>query len=247
MDKINGPESDEAKLARGLTPHDIELQKIDARADQLGGAIPVGLAEAIARSELIDQNKEAMRRVPEAIFVRDILPAISGKLGQVDMRWWVDQFGATQRGFLVVDQRDQVLFEHPPMAPTPNVDNSKDAKPISDSLTDYRNRVRLPASNAHVDLQHDLRSSLRTGGFVSYVYNIALVERICRRYGESILTGAKPEFVSVINEAVEGLNEVMGPLGNRGEPVPTGQLAIANEKKDAYDDDDVQTGPSSFD
>lgn len=247
MAELNQPESDESKLSRGLTQNDIELQKIDARANELGNIIPVGLAEAIARSELIDENKEALRRVPEGIFVRDILPAISGKLGQVDMRWWVDQFGATQRGFLVVDQQNQVLFEHPPMAPSPDVDNSKTAKPISDSLANYRNRVRLPASNAHMDLQSELRASLRTGGFVAYIYNIALVERICRRYGESIITGAKPEFVAVINEAVEGLDETLGPLGNRGEPVKSGQLAIAEEKRDAYDDDDVQTGPSSFD
>lgn len=247
MEQVNQPESDESKLARGLTAHDIELQKIDARATELGGVIPVGLAEAIARSELIDDNKQALRQVPEAIFVRDILPAISGKLGQVDMRWWVDQFGAPQRGFLVVDQKGMVLFEHPPMAPTPSVDNSKNIKPVGDSLNDYRNRLRLPGNHAQTELKTDLRNGLATDGFHGFVYNIALVERICRRYGESILVGAKPEFTAVINEAVEGLDEALGPLGVHGQPRPAGLLENTNKGKHAYDDDAEETGPASFD
>lgn len=245
-------ESDEEMLARGLTRSDIENQKIDAHVNAQGNDIPTGLAEALAREEIFQSSESALRRVPEGIFIRDILPAIAGKLGQVDMRWWQAQFGATTRGFIVEDQDKKTLFEFPPLVPSPDLNSSKNAKPVGDMMANYRNRAQISPDESQHKLKQDLRGTMNSGGMTGFIYNIATVERICRRYGESIVAEAKPEFRAVIEQGVEGLDEALGKLepfkglkastaDNKAKPI------AAIERRDPTDDDDEQTGAHSFD
>lgn len=236
----------------GLTQSDIELREIASRLGDKPSVLPQGLQEALAREEINLENKVGITRVPEPIFVRDILPAISGDLGEVDMRWWVAKFGATTKGFIVtaLDEKNQTieLFDFPPMVPSPDIEASRTAKPVGDVLADYRNRVRQRPGESEDELKASLRNNVKTtGGIESFLFNIATVERICRRYGASIISKAKPEFVTAVEEAVAGLNEVLGPLGVYGTSSPVASGLPESNKRNVYDDDDDETGPGSFD
>lgn len=243
------------EMNKGLTPEDIKARELVEGAKRLNlaeTALPQPLLDAIVEERMLRENKANVRRVPEEIFVRDILPAISGELGEISMRWWVDQFGSATSGFIVAAANQAGvmvdLFEHPPMAPAAGTANQATARPVGDMMANFRNRQRISPEQSSVELKSQLRSSLTPDeGVIEWIYNISQVERICRRYGKSIIDKSKPEFQKAIEDGVAGLDEALGTLGVYGKSAPLAIGVAKKESNDAYDDDEAPAGTASFD
>lgn len=235
------------QLNPSLTRADIEAQEREKLAEKYGDAFPAGLAEAIAQEELLMETKSLLRKVPEYIFKRDILPAVAGKLGPVDMRWWIKQFGSVTLGFLVVkdSNHDEVIFEFPPMAPSNQAELNSDKRPVGDVIKDYHNRAQIRPSESKDELKKALRDYIHPGDQVVFIDNIARVERICRYYGETILAEAKPEFRVIIDAAIGGLNEVYGKLGEETSTVKTPDQN--DQVKEESQDDDGEATQELYD
>lgn len=233
-----------------LTQEDIKARAQQEVVDKLKLQLPENLALAIAEEERIVEERGHLRKVPEYIFRRDILPAVSGDLGPVSMSWWIKQFGSPTLGFLVVADSDnnKVLFEFPPLGPNSAAERNSEKKPVGDLVSDYLNRVRNNPKGAELEFKAGLRDYLHVGESVDVIENIAKTERIMRHYGKSILAEAKPQLVEIINAAIEGLDEVLGKLGD-----PNSVQTVASEAKAAtgpqkenssYDDDGEATAVS---
>ena len=237
----------DTSLNNQLTAEDIAARAQDEVSKKLNLQLPSGLASALAEEEILIEKNQHLRRVKEHIFKRDILPAISGKLGNVSMAWWIKQFGSPTVGFFVVEDQNEsnILFEFPPMGPNNAAELNSGRRPIGDVVADYSNRLRVNGGAATEEFKSTLRQYLNIGSQVEIISSIAKTERIMRHYGETILSEAKPELVEIINAAIEGLDAALGPL-SQVKPDQTKTPETVKEKNDVYDDDG-EASPNSFD
>lgn len=171
-----------------------ELQKLNehhnavaAEADKMPAGLPYSMREALAELKVVELN--SLVRVPESIFVRDILPALCGELGTlVDFKWWGFRFGSPYRGFLIVKDHNQneVLFEAPPL-----LDRNFKLRPASsprdtvrEAAANYSNRAYNRPAQAKNEFNDALRARIdfsETGRALKFM---TMLDKIFIHYGK---------------------------------------------------------------
>ena len=184
-------------------------------ADSMPGELPYGLREAMAELQIDNQ----LPRVNEHIFVRDVLPVLYGDEGdRVDMKWWGGRFDSPFRGFLIVNNADEVLFEVPPLLDRNfelvPADGTRDT--VSEAAATYRNRVYNNPGQARGEMLAALRRriDLKTTG--RPLEHLQQLDKIFQHYGrESIFAKAPQEEVRKVANlpTVETTVEQGAPAG----------------------------------
>lgn len=179
-------------------------------ADKMPAALPYGLREAMAELQ-VGQYAE-LRRVPEALFIRDILPVLTGEEGKyVDLRWWGFRFGSPFRGFFIVDDQDNVLFEVPPL-----MDKNFKLKPaqgardtVPEATSRYRNRVYNRPGEARNELNEALQSRLDLSEAGRPMQHMMVLDKIFIHYGKPSIF--EQTDLSEIREAVGSVKKAEAP------------------------------------
>lgn len=83
--------------------------------DKLAHLRPLATPEDVrsAMAQLTQLADSDVPRVPEAIFVRHVLPILTDRSGEVDVSVWLDLAGAATRPMDVVNPANEVLFRVP--------------------------------------------------------------------------------------------------------------------------------------
>lgn len=186
--------------------NDQDLQKLNehhnavaAEADKMPAGLPYSMREALAELKVGELN--SLVRVPESIFVRDILPALCGELGTlVDFKWWGFRFGSPYKGFLIVKDHNQseVLFEAPPL-----LDRNFKLRParspkdtVREAAANYQNRAYSRPHQAKNEFNDALRGRLdfsETGQALKFM---TMLDKIFIHYGKPSI------FESITDPAV---------------------------------------------
>jgi hypothetical protein len=154
------------------------------RADAMPKGLSYAIRESIATLQVLQETDKA--RVHEAIFVRDVLPVLCGDEGQtVDMAWWGGRFDSPFKGFLIVNDDNEVLFEVPPL-----LDRNFDLVParhardsINEDRANYTKRVYNRPGDAKAEYAEAMRRRLdltKTGRPLQHMH---MLDKIFIHYG----------------------------------------------------------------
>jgi hypothetical protein len=185
-------------------------QNVAELADKMPAGLPYGLREAMA--ELQVGSHAALRRVPEVLFVRDILPVLTGEEGKyVDFSWWGFRFGSPFRGFYIVNDRDEILFEVPGL-----MDKNfklKDANGPRDTVPEatarYKNRAYNRPGQARAELNDALRARLDLKDAGRPMEHMMILDKIFIHYGKPSIF--EQTDLSEIHEAVGTVKKAEAP------------------------------------
>lgn len=177
--------------------------------------MPPEVAVAIEAIQQFNQNDTP--KIPEALFVQALLPALSAKPGtKVDLSVWLDIAGTTLRAIDVVGLDGEVLFRVPSLMrslPTAHQNDINFYDIVHDSLL---------KENIHPNLgQRALSEHLhrvRTGATLLDVESAKQWNQIRQRYNLPLLP-------------IPGESAPTGPLVSGAQPV-TGPLGVSDEQED---------------
>lgn len=161
-----------------------KAQSIPELADSMPESLPYGLREAMATLQL---QGEALSRVPEAIFVRDVLPVLCGEEGSlVDMKWWGGRFDSPFKGFMIVDSQNNDLFEVPPL-----LDRNFKLKPpantrdsVNEDRAAYKQRVYNRPREAKEQYKEALRRRIDLTPASRPMEHMKMLDKIFIHYGK---------------------------------------------------------------
>lgn len=179
-------------------------------ADKMPQGLPYGLREAMAELQVGEYAE--LRKVPEVVFIRDILPVLTGEEGQyVDFRWWGFRFGSPFRGFLIVDDQDKVLFEVPAL-----MDKNFKLKPargtrdtVPEATANYKNRVYNRPGVARQELNEALQARLDLKDAGRPLQHMLILDKIFIHYGKPSIF--EQTDLSEIHQAVGAVKKTESP------------------------------------
>lgn len=159
-------------------------KSIHEMADEMPAELPYAVREAIATLQVTGKE---LPRVPEAIFVRDILPVLAGEEGTaVDMKWWGGRFDSPFKGFNIVADNGDILFEVPPLLDRNfklrPVDGRKNS--INEARGEFANRVYNRPRQAKDEYKQALRNRLDLTLGDRPIEHMKMLDKIFIHYGK---------------------------------------------------------------
>lgn len=197
-------------------------QKVSELADLMPKALPYGIREAMAELKVGDYS--ALRRVPEPLFIRDILPVLTGEQGKfVDFKWWGFRFGSAFKGFLIVDVNDQVLFEVPALLDRNfklvAAKNPRDTVP--EAAARYKQRVYDRPGIARRDMHSALAARLDFSEVGRPMKHMQMLDKIFIHYG-------KPSIFEQTDNPL--IREEAGTAAKESGPAPVAESNLYNDQ-----------------
>lgn len=211
----------EEKPVKAKTSHEL--------ADEMPASLPYALREAMATLKL---EGDDLPRVIEGVFVRDILPVLTGEEGdRVDMKWWGGRFDSPFKGFYIVNDQNEVLFEVPPML-SRNFKLNPPENP-RDTINEDRARHAQRAYNrpkqAREEYDAALRKRLDLSGARRPLEHMKMLDKIFIHYGKPSI------FEQAADEDVRNQSAVPGGAKDSGHG-PVEQPAKVFEEANYSDD-----------
>ena len=167
-------------------------------ADEMPKNLPYALREAMAELQV---HRADLPRVPEAIFIRDILPVLTGEEGQhVDMVWWGGRFGNPFLPFLIVNQQNEVVFEVPPFLDRNFVLNpARERDSLNEDRQRYAERAYNRPAEARAMYEEALRKRIDFSTAKRPLEHMQTLDKIFKHYGKpSIFEQAEKEEVKAL-------------------------------------------------
>lgn len=134
-------------------------------------------------AEMAKVNRELIARVPEELFIRDMLPIMAGEEGHNSLEPWVELTGTIFNKAVVVDRNDNVLFEVPPIGVSPNFDSDRENRASLYEVMEHHKllmQVQPLAARNYLDSKLSELISKRPRDFDT----LRKVDEILERYGK---------------------------------------------------------------
>lgn len=153
-------------------------------ADEMPSSLPYAVREAIATLAV---DTDDLPRVHEAVFVRDILPVLTGEEGNmVDMKWWGGRFDSPFKGFYIVSPENEILFKVPPL-----LDRNFKLNPaqstrdtVNEARANFSNRVYNRPAAAKEEYKGALRKRLDLSLGDRPLEHMKMLDKIFIHYGK---------------------------------------------------------------
>lgn len=159
-------------------------------------------------SEMAKVNKEIVARIPEELFVRDMLPIMAGDEGHSSLEPWVELTGSIFNKAVVVDRNDNELFDVPPIGVSPNFDSDRESRASLYEVMEHHKllmEVQPLAARNYLDNKLAELISKRPRDFST----LRRVDEILERYGKT--PRIPKEFYTRMDQAKAGSDAASTP------------------------------------